>query len=375
MGEKIIDFDQYIRQGEPAVSERAKYWVAAMGMQQVDGLTPSRYLKELVAKNIEGDISLEEIRHLIKQYYDSKQNRTEEEMETLEPDKVSINIAEILAENTFSFNPLELVSIHKRIFDGVFDFAGKVRDYNISKSEWILGGMSVYYSSADMIMTTLEYDFKEEKKVNYFKLSEKQQIRQLAQFISSIWQVHAFGEGNTRTVAVFMLKYLRKLGFNAEITLYKDNSWFFRNALVRASYENISENIIPTTKFVENFIQNLSFGGNLSLKNRETHINWELVQKELQDEGVLLVANDDITESIDVGIKQRNVGIKQRNVGINSKILEIIKENPTTSASELAEKLEKSDRTIERHIEKLKNDGILLRVGSRKTGHWEVLNG
>lgn len=226
------NFDEYLRQGEPNKAEKAKVWKTAIGLQQVDGLKPSEYLIETAKQNIEGDITFDEVKKLIDSYYQQNPTKTDEDR-TEEADKVSARIAEMLSEQTFAFSPAEYLSIHFRLFKDIYKFAGKIRDYNITKKEWVLNGETVLYASADSLKATLEYDFEKEKKFRYKGLSEQEIIEHLAHLISNFWQIHIFGEGNTRTTAIFLIKYLRKLGFRqVNNDLFADHSWYFRNALV-----------------------------------------------------------------------------------------------------------------------------------------------
>lgn len=271
-----IDFDSYILQSEPSMQEKGKLWQTAIGLQQVDGLTPSKYLYETAKRNIDGEITIEEAKQLIDSYYESKENRTGNDDDKEEADKVSVRIREILAENTFSFTPDLLLSIHKRLFEGVFYKvkAGQFRDYNISKKEWVLDGESVFYANADMIFQTLDYDFSQEKTFDYSKLTMEEKINHLARFIANIWQIHPFGEGNTRTTAVFTIKYLNSLGFKVNNEPFEKHSWYFRNALVRANYTNMTKGIYMNTKYLEKFFRNLLLNEKNELKNRYVHIRY-----------------------------------------------------------------------------------------------------
>lgn len=255
------DFDEYRHLGEPEKAEKSEIWQTAIGLQQVDGLVPSEYLIETAKQNIEGEITIYEVHERLNGYYKAKpigkaDDRTEE------ADKVSARIAEILSEKTFSFSPAEYITIHKRLFTGIYKFAGKIRDYNISKSEWTLDGETVYYASADSIRATLEYDFEQEKTFTYKGLGKEQLVEHIARFVSGIWQIHAFGEGNTRTTAVFTIKYLRTLGFPVANDLFADHSWYFRNALVRANYNDYKNNIYSTLEYLNRFFRNLLLGEN-----------------------------------------------------------------------------------------------------------------
>lgn len=226
------EFEEYIRQGEPQKREKGYAWQTAIGLQAVDNLKPSEYLIQTACKHIEGDITIEEAKQLIDNYYQSKTLRADIENRTEEADKVSAHIAEILSEKTFTFSPVEYISIHRRMFQGIYKFAGKIRDYNITKKEWVLNGETVLYADASSIRESLDYDFMQEKNFNYKDLNIEDAIAHIAKFISGIWQIHAFGEGNTRTTAVFAIKYLRTFGFDIGNEAFANHSWYFRNALV-----------------------------------------------------------------------------------------------------------------------------------------------
>lgn len=344
------NFDEYLRQGEPNKAEKAKVWKTAIGLQQVDGLKPSDYLIETAIQNIEGDITIDEVKKRIDSYYQQHPSKTDEDR-TEEADKVSARIAEMLSEQTFTFSPIEYLNIHRRLFTGIYKFAGKIRDYNITKKEWVLNGETVLYASADSLKATLEYDFEQEKKFSYKGLSEQEIIEHIAHFISYLWQIHIFGEGNTRTTAIFLIKYLRKLGFKkVNNDLFAENSWYFRNALVRANYEDLSKGVHKTEKFLLQFLSNLLLKENHSLKNREMHIQF---------------------------VKSTNDPVKAKNDLVNdpvkANILQQLQQNPKANYAELAEKTGYSAATIKRHIQELKKLSIIERIGSDKTGHWKII--
>jgi fido (protein-threonine AMPylation protein) len=366
----MTNFDEYIRQGEPSQKEKAQIWQTAIGLQNVDGLKPSEYLLETAAKNIEGDITIGEVKNRIDTYYKSHSIRDiNSDDRTEEADKVSARIAEILAEKTFSFSPAEFINIHRRLFAGIYKFAGQIRDYNITKSEWVLNGETVLYASADILRETLEYDFKEEKKFDYNGLTSQQIIEHLAHFTVYLWQIHIFGEGNTRTTAVFLIKYLRKLGFKkADNTVFAEHSWYFRNALVRANYEDLSRGIHKTNIFLVRFLENALLGENNELKNRTMHIQF----KE-QDWHVHKKTENQSTEN--VGELSENC---RRIVGELSdrqkQIIQLIAENNTISAKRISEILKTSDRTIERDIKNLIEIKCLERIGADRGGFWQIIN-
>lgn len=266
---KQDDLSEYLRAKEPAKAERAGIWRAAIGLQKVDGLTPSAYLVETARRNIEGEITIADAGKIIGEYYKSKTVREEAaKTRTDEADIVSQRIAAVLAEPTFSFSPASYISIHRKLFVGIYRHAGTIRDYNITKSEWVLKRDTVRYESADVIVATLEYEFERERKFNYKGLSPHETIAHFSRFIADIWQIHAFGEGNTRTTAIFAIKYLLTLGYVVANDIFSDNSYYFRNALVRANYTNIPKGVHPTLAYLERFFANLLLGANNELKSR-----------------------------------------------------------------------------------------------------------
>ena len=263
------EFEEYLRSKEPEKAELAGIWRAAIGLQKVDGLTPSAYLVETARRNIEGEITIAEVGEIIGEYYKSKAVRAEAaKTRTDEADIVSQRITEILAEPTFSFSPASYTSIHRKLFSGIYKHAGRIRDYNITKSEWVLKKDTVRYESADVIPATLEYEFERERRFNYKGLSPQETIAHFSRFVADIWQIHAFGEGNTRTTAIFTIKYLRSLGYAVENEIFSDNSYYFRNALVRANYTNIPKGVHPTLIYLERFFANLLLGEHNELKSR-----------------------------------------------------------------------------------------------------------
>ena len=229
---------------------------------------------------------------------------------TEEADKVSSRIAEILSETAFSFSPNEYISIHRKLFQGIYKHAGKIRDYNITKKEWVLDGATVMYGSASELRATLEYDFSQEKDYSYKGLSMDEIIHHLAVFVSRLWQIHIFGEGNTRTTAVFFIKYLRTLGFSATNDIFAENAWYFRNALVRANYTNLQKGIHETTEYLEAFLRNLLLNEKNELYNRNLHIG-----------GLLNEEKVDIGDT-KVDVESGKVDIRDKKVDIESLLFE-----------------------------------------------------
>ena len=349
------NFDEYKLLGEPEKTEKSELWQTAIGLQQVDGLKPSEYLIEIAKQNIEGEITFYEVQERINGYYKAMPTKNVDDR-TEEADKVSARIAEILSEKTFSFSPAEYITIHKRLFDGIYKFAGKIRDYNISKDEWVLNGETVYYASADSIHATLDYDFEQEKIFKYKGLTKDQSVERIAKFVSGIWQIHAFGEGNTRTTAVFTIKYLRTLGFTVTNDLFAAHSWYFRNALVRANYNNYKNNVFSTFEYLTYFFRNLLLGEKTSLKNRDLHVS--------------TLSGIDVPVIVPVNSKNVPVIVPVKR---KDKIIKQLRINPNLTAGELAAIFSVTDKTIKRDFTTLKNEGKIRRVGSDKAGHWEVV--
>lgn len=265
-------FEEYIRESEPDKRDKGYAWHTAIGLQAVDGLKTSEYLVHTAVRNIEGEISFEEANAILQSYYEENPAHDADDR-TEEADKVSARIAALLSEKAFSFTPNEYLSIHRKLFTGIYSHAGRIREYNITKKEWVLDGATVLYGSATELRATLNYDFSEEKKFSYKSLSMDEIIHHLAVFISRLWQIHVFSEGNTRTTAVFFIKYLRTLGFDVTNDIFAENAWYFRNSLVRANYNDLKNGIHETTEFLELFLRNLLLNENHPLHNRTLHIS------------------------------------------------------------------------------------------------------
>ena len=344
----MSDFDKYIKQGEPGQAEKARIWQTAIGLQDVDGLKTSEYLKETAQRHIEGDISIEDVRDLLDSYYESKTKREQVEERTEEADKVSAAITSILSENTFTFSPDYFISIHRRLFTGIYPFAGQVRDYNISKKEWVLDGASVLYSDSYMIRQTLEYDFAQERAFSYTGVSPADAVKHIVGFISGIWQIHAFGEGNTRTTAVFAIKYLRSFGFDIDNDLFEKHSWYFRNALVRANYHNLSKGITATDQYLVRFFRNLIFGEESTLSNREMHVSVQSI-------------TPDVSKS---QFDTLNCSLEELAV------LKAVGENPHITQEALKTTIGKSISTVKRLTINLQKKGLLVRKNGKRDGYW-----
>lgn len=363
----IQGLEEYIRQSEPDRRERGEAWRVAIGLQQVDGLTPSDYLVDTAKQHIDGMITISEAKALIDSYYQSASSRHEvENNRTEEADKVSARIAELLSEKTFNFSPAQLTSIHRRLFEGIYKLAGRIRDYNITKNEWVLNGDTIYYADYSTISETLEYDMRTEREFSYAGLPIDDAIRHLIRFCANLWQIHAFCEGNTRTVAVFMIKYLRTLGFNLVNDTFAQNSWYFRNALVRANYRNLRKGITDTTVYLERFFRSMLLGEAHIFRNRELHVDWKDAE-----------ASDNAQSAKDT-VQSANSALylpsKCKSCTLEEvAVLRIIQVKPTATQKEMAKGIGKSERTVKSITVALQEKGVLQRVGGKRDGRWEII--
>ena len=361
--EYLQGLEEYIRQGEPQKQERGRAWQTAIGLQEVDGLKTSPYLLDTARKHIEGDITIDEAKQLIDSYYKSQTGRREmEDNRTEEADKVSARITELLQEHTFNFSPAQYAAIHRRLFEGIFKFAGRLRDYNITKREWVLRGETVYYASADTISETLEYDMRQEREFRYDGLSIDEAIKHLTRFCADLWQIHAFGEGNTRTTAVFMIKYLKTLGFKVTNDLFATHSWYFRNSLVRANYSNLQEGITETTIYLERFFRNMLLSETTQLRNRELHLDWNASKEEQSEKMTFTSANF----ALGLPAKCKNCTLEE------IAVLRVIQQNPSAPQKFVASEIGKSERTVKSITARLTERGIIRR-SKGKGSPWEII--
>jgi fido (protein-threonine AMPylation protein) len=347
-----FELTEYIKQGEPDKVAKSEAWKTAIGLQDVDGLKTSKYLLDTAKEHIEGNIDISTAQKRVQSYYEQREHRQEIEDDTKEADIVSTRIAELLGENTFQFSPAEYQEIHRRLFTGVFNHAGQIRDYNITKKEWVLGGDTVVYASYDSIRSTLDYDFKTEKDFSYEGLSVNESVKHIAKFASDIWQIHPFCEGNTRATAVFVIKYLKTFGFDVSNDTFSQNSWYFRNALVRANYNDVKNGIVATTKYLEQFFENLLLDGNNDLKNRYLHVDFQS-------------ANTDASKcqngTLDCTLEELA-------------ILKVLAKNPSITQKELALEVNSTERTIKRRTVAMQEKGLIQRVNGKRNGKWEIIN-
>ena len=361
-------FKEYIKELEPNKKDKGYAWHTAIGLQQVDGLRPSQYLLDTAIKNIEGEISIEEASELLNSYY--KESPEIDGDRTEEADKVSLRITQILSEKAFSFNPNEYISIHRKLFTGIYDHAGKIRDYNISKKEWVLDGATVIYGSASELRATLEYDFSEEKKFSYKGLNMDEIIHHLAIFVSRLWQIHIFGEGNTRTTAVFFIKYLRTLGFYVTNDIFADNAWYFRNALVRANYNDVRKGVYETNEILELFLRNLLLDEKNELHNRSMHISG-LLKVDIEAPKVYIEDSKVDIETIKVDIRSNNTNCFSSKTINNIQLLfNEVTYNKIFGRTDVMRILNLKEAGSSKLIKKMLDTGIIKEVSGRGKGKY-----
>ena len=318
-------------------TKKNKYIIeTGIGLQDVDRLKNSTYFINETSKYLKGEISLEDLDNIITSYY---QNKPVMEDRSDEADKIAIRIAKIISEDSFTFTVGQLLSIHKQLFEGILENAGKLRTYNFSKKEWVLDGASVTYGDFRELEATLQYDFEQEKKYQYRNLSIDEIINHLAIFVSNLWQIHVFEEGNTRTTAVFFIKYLRNLGFDVTNDTFAKNAWYFRNALVRANYTNVTKSIYEDRSYLVKFLRNLLLGENNLLNNKELHIS-----------------------SIE------NLSHDNR----QHKVLSLLKNNPYITTEEIAKELCISVRTAKNILKILADNETIVRINGKRYGYWKI---
>lgn len=350
-----LDLMEYIRQGEPDQTEKSVAWKTAIGLQDVDGLKTSDYLLKTAKEHIEGKIDIKTAQSRVQSYYKERQIRDEIEEGTREADIVSTRIAELLGEKTFQFSPAEWREIHRRLFEGVFDHAGVYRTYNITKSEWVLNGETVLYASAGSIKATLDYDFGQEKEFSYDGLSAADAVKHIAKFTSGIWQIHPFCEGNTRSTAVFIIKYLKTFGFQVNNEIFAENSWYFRNALARANYNDIQKGISSTTVYLEKFFENLLMSAENELKNRYIHVDYDKVFQSADQSAMKTISKCNLCTLEELAIMNE------------------LKKKPAITQKELAVRIGKSERTIKTRTVEMQEKGLIRRENGKRNGRWEVL--
>ena len=262
----VIEYDEIVR---PKGYVKQLQWDMAIGLQEVDNLTPSSTLEELLEKNVAGLLTIDEVKEKLKSYYVEQDRKNIVNHSELECDFVSTRIVELLQEDNFELSVEYFKYIHHYLFQDVYEFAGEFRKVDFSKSEKILNNDSVAYGDCTSLKESLDYDIELEKSKDYDTMSMVEVIKNITEFSSHIWQVHPFREGNTRTTAVFIEKYLISLGYNVDNTMFKDKTVYFRNALVRSNYFNNYLNIKEDSGYLVKFYENLLLGKNNNLHSED----------------------------------------------------------------------------------------------------------
>lgn len=333
---------EFVPKNKGMVKDIQRYSIeTGMGLQKVDGLENSSYFKEVSSKYISNEINIDDLYELVGSYYESKENKANTRVE--EADKVSLRIADILLNDGFVLSSGQFLAIHKRLFEGIYEKAGEFRTYNISKKEWVLDGNSITYGDYHDLEVTLEYDLEVERRYDYKGKSMDEIILHLASFVANLWQIHPFEEGNTRTTAVFFIKYLRSLGFDVTNNTFKDNAWYFRNALCRANYSNLIMGTTSDKSFLIKFLRNLLLEEDNVLENKAMQISLEMknVNQNLND--------------------------------LEYAVLRLIKENNKISSEELSNATGKSVRTIKTSLLSLQVKNKITRKNGKRYGYWLVL--
>ena len=277
MFEKELDssVNNYIEEEYSLNYVKQLQWDAAIGLQEVDSLKPSKYLKKLSEENVNGEKTIYEVEHELKEYYIEKEKINDINHNELECDLVSTRIVQLLEDEKFKLSVDFLRYIHGYLFKDIYDFAGQFRKIDFSKHELILNNDSALYGDCKTLKESLEYDISLERVKNYKEMNIVEVINNITDFSSRIWQTHPFREGNTRTTAIFIIKYLVSLGYQVDNTLFKDKSVYFRNALVRSNYFNNEKNVRDDNSYLIKFYENLLLGKNNNLQSKD------LIVKEL----------------------------------------------------------------------------------------------
>ena len=330
--------EQYQNEQEPGKKSRYINWQISKGLQAVDGIKTSDYLDEVAKEHIEGQITSFEASELIDSYYEIKEDR-EQESGTEEADKVAARINILIGEGGFSLTSDELKNIHKRLFEGIYEHAGFFRKNNIIKHEWVLDGDTVTYGNAYNLEGAVDNALHAERLTLFRQLDEMELVYHFSNFTSMLWRIHPFGEGNTRTTAVFLIKYLRSLGIDADNCLFEKNSKYFRDALVRANYTNIKKGVYADRDPLDNFFENLITGRKKTFSSRSLHIYADT----------------------DKSIK----GLHGE--ALDKEIIKLIDKNDTLTRAQMAKELGVSVKTIERHLAQMPN---IRYEGSAKKGRW-----
>ena len=377
----------YFKAEEPGRRERADAWATAIGLQKVDGLTPSQFLFDTAKDHIEGRITQNQARRRIHDYYAAQAEVARPDPEKEEADKVSERIVAVLNDGGFAFTPEYFISIHAKLFKGVLPSAGKLRTVNIRKREWVLKDDSVTYGDAATIKQSLIRDFIDEREFDYGGKTPRRIIPHFARFIAQIWQVHPFGEGNTRTTAVFAIKYLRSLGFSMDNDAFRDNAWYFRNALVRANYADYAREVSRNWSYLEIFFRNLLLGEKNEMKSRYlliglTDADKQKIREQTEGKGcqkkVVRKSGRETTQKTPRKSGLNAIGeltekLTEKLTETEQKIVVAIMKDGHITQGKLAKKIGIARTYVTKVMGGLQSRGVIRRVGPDKGGHWEVI--
>ena len=365
----LMAFSGYFEAKEPGRRERAASWATAIGLQKVDGLITSDYLIEIAKRHIEGEISADKARSIVDCYYETKAGLELPE-DVREADKVAARIIEVIDDGAFYFDPSYLKGLHGLIFEGVFAHAGSYREINLRKHEWVLKEDSVTYGPWRSIESNLEKAFEREREFSYAGVKPREMVAHFTRFISQLWQIHPFREGNTRTMAVFAVKYLRMLNIPASNDIFAENSWFFRNALVRANYDNPLKGVQRDFVPLEGFFRNLVLGERNQMKSRFLLIDLDSSKRSELERGH---GGRDKTRKRSEKSGQKKA-VRKRGQKTVDRLIGVLQAHPHLTQMGLVKALGISSRsTVQKHLANLKKAGRIRRVGPDKGGYWEVL--
>ena len=358
---KNNNFEEYINGLEKEKYYKGYLWDTAIGLLDAVGVETSEYLWEVARDSIYGDTKIHEVERQVSAYYDQETWRSKDRS-TEGADRIAARIVTLLADPAFYFTPEHYIDIHKKLYGGLFDYAGKVRTRDITRNEWVLGDKIVTYSDAGELLEALIYGMSLEMDYSYLNLPVDEAIKHIAQFFARLWQLHVFEEGNTVATAVFLLKYLNFLGLEVAGDVFSKNAKYFRNALVRANYSDEENGIYAKLDFLEIFLRNLILKEYNSLRNEDLLVTKEKEQK-----------SDPIIDPIEVKNDPINNGNDPKKLTRREQtIYNYIKNGSQMNRNDMARKLKCSEATVKRAIVKLTKMGLIVREGSNKTGYWKV---
>ena len=307
---------------ETKLGNMAAIWQTSIDLQASDGLSASDYLIQCSQKHVSGQITIDDVQNLIQDYYQDRKAQEGEDSETEEADKVAVNIAALLmTETEAELSVAGLSKLHSIIFKGVYENLGALRDFEEYKREWVLGGDTLRFTNLENVPEELENCLAKENAYSYDNISPDNFIAHISAFVAKIWHICPFGDGNTRLTAVLTILYLKQLGVSFNFDTFKNNSWYFHNALARANYQNSVKNINYEPIYLERFFRNMLLGEQWELRNRYVHVRpaaeWRVQPK----------ANNNTTTG-QVEVKKNTRKVKESDKKRTSEIRKIEPESP-----------------------------------------------